>query len=451
MNLNEAYTVSEITRVIKTQLEVPALSRIWVIGEITSLSRSQAGHIYFSLKDENGSVLPCTFFANFARLLDFQLENGSKIYTFGMITVYDKRGSYQLNVMKIVPAGEGELALKLKQLKEKLQKEGLFNETHKKPIPKIPRKIGLITSPNGAAIRDFLRMIRKSPILSVILFPASVQGTGATATIIRGISTLDRMPDVETIVITRGGGSEEDLFCFNDETLARAIFACKTPVISAIGHEKDTPVSDLVADLRLPTPTAAGRYFSENVQTFIQQLQKTRDKLITAMIQLRDKNPDLTKFRMLTERFRDLLLRFLPDWEQQLDLLSGNLTGEIMRRISDEETRFRNLEKQLHPAHTLEKIGMLEKRLQTLSGQLCDTLSGQLNIANQRLTALTRTLNAVNPLNVLERGFTAAFTKDGKKLLRKIEQIHTGDTLNIRFVDGFALCHVLYTEKKEPK
>lgn len=445
----DAYTVSQITRIIKTQLEVPALSRIWVVGEVTSLSSSQAGHIYFSMKDENGTVLPCTFFANFVQSLDFQLENGAKIYAFGMITVYDKRGTYQLNVMKVVPAGEGELALKLKQLKEKLQKEGLFDESHKKPAPVIPKKIGLITSPRGAAIRDFMRMIQNAPMLSVVLFPASVQGAEAASTIIRGIVTLDEMPDVDVIVVTRGGGSEEDLFCFNDEGLARTIFGCRTPLVSAIGHEKDTPISDLVADLRLPTPTAAGRHFAENVQALSVQLQKMRDTLSTAMLRQRDRNPEFTKFSMITERLRDQLLRFLPEREQQLDSLSNTLTAGINQQIDNTETRFQNLEKRIHPAHMQERVVVFLHRLQTLSGQLATGMAGQTDRSDQRLNALTRMLNAVNPLNVLERGFTATFTKDGKKLLRSMEGLHTGDTVNIRFVDGFALCHVLYTEKKE--
>ncbi|RLE18551.1 MAG: exodeoxyribonuclease VII large subunit [Acidobacteria bacterium] len=449
--LNDAYTVTEITRIIKAQLEVPALSRIWVVGEISSLSSSQAGHIYFSLKDENGTVLPCTFFANFARSLDFQLENGSKIYAFGMITVYDKRGSYQLNVMKVVPSGEGELALKLKQLKEKLQKEGLFDENHKKPVPAIPDKIGLITSPKGAAIRDFMRMIQTAPMLSVMLFPASVQGAGAAASIIRGIEILDKSPDVDVIVITRGGGSEEDLFCFNDELLARTIFDCETPIVSAIGHEKDTPISDLVADLRLPTPTAAGRHFAENVQGLMFQLQKLRDSLATAMLRQRDRNPDFTRFSMLTDRLQDQLLRFLPEREQQLDTLANSLITGINRNLEARETRFQNLEKRLHPAHMRERVAVFEKQLQGISGQLTAAIAGKTERLEQRLHALTRTLNAVNPLNVLDRGFTASFSKDGKKLLRSVTDIRPGDTVNTRFVDGFALCHVLYTEKKEPE
>jgi exodeoxyribonuclease VII large subunit len=449
LTLDDAYTVSQITRIIKTQLEVPALSRIWVVGEVTSLSSSQAGHIYFSMKDQNDTILPCTFFANFARTLDFQLENGSKLYAFGMITVYDKRGTYQLNVMKVVPAGEGELALKLKQLKDKLQKEGLFDETHKKPVPAIPGKIGLITSPNGAAVRDFLRMIQAAPRLSVVLFPASVQGAEAASTIIRGLELLDKMENVDTIVITRGGGSEEDLFCFNDEALARAIFDCETPVVSAIGHEKDTPISDLVADLRLPTPTAAGRYFAENVQGMGLQLLKVRDTLVTAMLRQRDRNPEITKFYMVAERLRDQLLRFLPEREQQLDGLADNLIVGMKRHLNTKETHFQSIEKSLHPAYMRERIGVFHHRLQALSGQLAANITGRLDKCDQQLNALARTLNAVNPLNVLERGFTATFTKDGKKLLRKVEQLHIGDTVNIRFVDGFALCHVLYSEKKE--
>jgi len=445
----EALTVTQLTRIIKERLETPDLSRIWVVGEVTDLSISRAGHTYFSLKDISGVMLPCTLFAGYAKGLTFRLENGAKVVVLGSVTVYEKRGAYQLNAMKVIAAGEGELALKLKQLKEKLQKEGLFDSSRKRPVPARVESIGLITSPQGAAIRDFLKMVRDIPTLSVVLYPSSVQGADAPATLIRALRYLGSRPDVDVIVLTRGGGSEEDLFCFNDEALAREIAACPVPVISAVGHEKDVPISDLVADLRLPTPTAAGRFFREQYMDAVTRVAQMRESLVVAMRRFRDHNPETVKFQMLVSRFRDRLDRFLPERIQSVDDLSDRLLTGIQASLRHTEARFAQLSRRLHPAAMRERVDGWSARLAALRTALPRAMDTAMREREARLRRLTQMLNAVNPLHVLERGFTATFDRDGKRLIRSVDQLTAGDTVQTRFVDGFALSHVVYTEKKK--
>lgn len=445
----EAYTVSQVNRLIKLQLEVPQLTRIWVIGEITDLTTSRAGHTYFSLKDPDGNLLACTLFAGPAKSMTFRMENGQKVYAMGNISLYEKRGSVQLNVTRAVPAGEGELALQLKQLKEKLQKEGLFDPEHKKPVPDMPAKIGLITSPRGAAIKDFLKMVRDIPILSVMLYPATVQGADAPPVLKKALDFFNRRTDIDVIVMTRGGGSEEDLHCFNDESLARDIFACDKPVLSAIGHEKDTPVCDLVADLRMPTPTAAGRYFREGYMARLETVAAWRESLTVAMAGFRDRSPEAVRFNMLTGQFRNRLERLLPDHIQEVDRLTERLTTGYRNLVQDRGNRLSTLSRALHPDTMASQLSHQQRRLASSVNALVSGMKAELDRREGQLSGAARELNAVNPLTVLERGYSATFTKDGRKLIRSVKSLKAGDTINTRFVDGFALSHVLYTEEKK--
>lgn len=449
MQTRDAYTVSQLTRLIKNRLEIPEFTRIWVIGEVTDLSVSRAGHAYFSLKDMDGTMLPCTLFAGYAKGLTFKLENGIKLYAMGNIGVYEKRGAYQLNLTQAVPAGEGELALRLKQLKEKLQKEGLFDQDRKQPVPQMPERIGLITSPKGAAVRDFLKMVRDIPILSVVLVPSVVQGSEAAPALIRSLRLLQERDDIDAIVLTRGGGSEEDLLCFSDEELARAISACTTPVISAVGHEKDTPISDLVADLRLPTPTAAGRFFREGYLAALEMVQRRKESLAVAMARTRDRSPELVRFTMLSRELQDLVERFLPDRIQHLDQLTANLGDGTVRILKSRALHLDQLGRALHPDTMARAVNRRRERMHVLSAQLGSGIRSLMDRKKDVLKGTVRELNAVNPMRVLERGYTATYDKERKQILRSIREVQAGDTVQIRFVDGFALSHVLYTEKEK--
>lgn len=451
MKIEEAYSVKTITEIIKSQLEIPALSKIWVSGEITSLSFSKAGHIYFSLKDVDGTLLNCTFFAGFNRNINFKLENGIKVLVLGSITVYGARGSYQLNCFQIIPEGEGLNALKLKQLKEKLQKEGLFSESRKKVFPKLPKKIGLITSESGAAIKDFLKMTKENPTLSVELYPAVVQGEQAPSVIIKGIEYFNLKNQVECIVITRGGGSEDDLYCFNDEQLARAIANSKIPTMSAIGHEKDVLISDLVADLRMPTPTAAGRFFAENYKNNLFKIEKIKDYFNRLSDNFVERHPSYIKLQSLKENLINKLERLLPETEQTIDFNLEKLTLGINRIINENENKLESLFKMLHPSTLEQSVLRKNEKLENFKKNLESGIENFIKNKENKLNYLISTLDTLSPLSVLNRGYSVVFDKNRKKVKKSVEQINQGDNLNIQFADGFALCNVLYKEKQNGK
>ncbi|MCI0406822.1 MAG: exodeoxyribonuclease VII large subunit, partial [candidate division Zixibacteria bacterium] len=254
--MEKVWTVSELTGSVKENLE-EAFPAIWVEGEISNYLLHTSGHRYFSLKDENAQ-LRCTIWRSAGQHLNFEPEDGIKVHAFGNLTVYEKRGEYQLNVLKLLPVGRGELEIAFQKLKERLFKEGLFDEAHKKPIPEFPEKIGIVTSPTGAAIQDMLKIFRRRfPPADLYLYPARVQGEGAKEEIAEGIRAFNKWGEVDVIILGRGGGSLEDLWAFNEEEVARAIYASKIPVVSAVGHEIDFTIADFVADLRAPTPSAA--------------------------------------------------------------------------------------------------------------------------------------------------------------------------------------------------
>ncbi|NQT23426.1 MAG: exodeoxyribonuclease VII large subunit, partial [Candidatus Omnitrophica bacterium] len=250
------FTVTKLTRNIRAILE-QNFGTLWVEGEISNFTKHQSGHMYFSIKDE-GSVLPCVLFRSSNAKLKFEMKAGMHVLCFGRISVYDKRGQYQLYVERVEPKGAGALQMALEQLKEKLRKEGLFDELNKKPIPYLPRRVGVITSPTGAAIRDILNVTkRRFANIEILLNPVRVQGEMAKHEIVEAIAEFNKMKGLDVIILARGGGSLEDLWAFNEEIVARAIYDSKIPIISAVGHEVDWTISDFVGDFRAPTPSAA--------------------------------------------------------------------------------------------------------------------------------------------------------------------------------------------------
>ncbi|HDL78351.1 MAG TPA: exodeoxyribonuclease VII large subunit, partial [Bacteroidetes bacterium] len=272
------YTISEITRKIKRLLE-NAIPSIWLEGEISNFKRHSSGHIYFVLKDEN-SQISCVMWRGRNNGLYFTPQDGMKIQARGNVTVYEKRGNYQFEVLQMQPAGLGELQMALEQLKQSLKAEGLFDEQHKKKIPQYPEKIGIVTSPTGAAIRDLVSVVqRRFPSVQLILNPVRVQGAEAAGEIARAIDEFNAYGDVDVLIVGRGGGSLEDLWAFNEEVVARAIFRSKIPVISAVGHEIDFGISDFVADLRAPTPSAAAELVVRNREELLHTIQYLAQKM----------------------------------------------------------------------------------------------------------------------------------------------------------------------------
>lgn len=376
-------TISQLTAIIKQRLYTPELNEIWVLGEISDLKSYKRGeHAYFSLKD-NYSLLSCVFFRGDNRFFDGKLENGMRVFAFGSIDVYAPRGRYQLIVRRVIPYGEGEFALKIKALEEKLKKEGLFDR--KRPVPDLPETIGLITSDKGAAIKDFLKMAKEVPYLKIILYPALVQGDEAPQSIIEGIEQLNLIDEVEVIVITRGGGSEEDLRCFYDENLVRAIYNSKKPVISAIGHERDVVFTDRVADLRKATPTDAGKFFAEAYKERLELFNKFCSILEKRMAYFVENPPYQERLNSLISSLKFYMQSLVDSRYQQVDYLKEKLDSGINQSLVKKEHRVKNLSIQIHPDTLLANFNSLSSRLNHLNLSLKRGIEKQIEENERRL------------------------------------------------------------------
>jgi len=401
MNMNNTnfLKVSQLNRYLKTLLQSdPVLQDVYVLGEISNYKlHTPSGHMYFTLKDEGG-LLRCVFYRGKNAGLNFRPDDGMRVLARGSVSLYEKGGNYQLYVEMMEPEGLGTLFLAYEQLKERLRLEGLFDPEHKKPLPFIPRKIGLITSPTGAAIKDFLTTLtRRFPCVNVIFAPAAVQGDEAAAQITAALGRLQAVGDLDVIVIARGGGSLEDLWSFNDEDLARAIFRSKIPVISAVGHETDFTIADFVADLRAATPTAAAELLTPELQMLLEDLWDKEEHLGRLWEQYCQRQ------RAYLERFSANALLKLP-----LDIIAqGKQRADEAERLID-----RSFKMQLKFEHTRQKH-LLER------------------------------LEALHPLRVMERGFVYVLDK-GKRLVNSVHQLHVDKEIDLIFKNGEAGCKVNY-------
>ncbi len=406
------YSVSELSFEIREMLE-RRFTDIWVEGEISNFKSSAAGHLYFTLKDDRAQ-LNAVCFRNTARLLRFKPENGKRFRARGRVSTYEGRGEYQLIVEVLEPAGLGALQLAFEQLKEKLEKEGLFRPERKRRIPVFPKKVGVVTSAKSAALRDFLTVLkRRHNAVDVLIYPAEVQGDGASLQIMEGIDFLSRHSDVDVIVITRGGGSMEDLWPFNEERVARAIIRSQKPVISAVGHEIDFTIADFVADLRAATPSAAAEIVIRSKEELYQRVDQLRGRLEGAL-----------KYR-------------LSNWRHFLASKVGS------RGFVVAEARIRRLSQQVDDfTFRLEQIGR--------SGALTRRRSHAVELAEQRLTnavklslqksyqsfaRIAHTLDALSPLAVLERGYAICQTPDGR-VVRSSDDVEIGAAVSIRLHHG---------------
>jgi len=397
------YSVWEITRYIKQKLDSDELLRdIYVKGELSNVSQPTSGHVYFTLKDEYAE-LRCVMFRDRNALLKFTLEDGMSVIVRGHISVYEKRGKYQLYVEELQESGIGELYRAFEQLKKKLKDEGMFDAAYKKPIPAIPRTIGIITSPTGAAIRDMINITRRRfPHVHILLAPVAVQGEEAAPQIVNAIKLMNRVNSelmkVDVLVVGRGGGSIEELWAFNEESVARAIFASEIPVISAVGHETDFTISDFVADRRAATPSEAAelvvpdkRQIEKNLSAFELQLRQNIYKMIEEQRRRLESIEKNVLFRTPTER--------INQYRQTVDELKRTLIAEVIHRV------------QLH-----------KKELQALTGKL----------------------DALSPRAILKRGYSICLKE--QKVVRSVMDITTGDMLRVLFQDGEAISEV--KEKK---
>lgn len=392
-------TVTQINNYLKAIIErTEVLQNIWIKGEISNLKLHSSGHVYLTLKDE-GSNLRAVMFKSAAMKLPFKLENGMKVSANGHIGVFERDGAYQLYIENMEQDGQGDLYLKLEQLKAKLSKEGIFDEKHKKQLPLFPKRVGIVTSPTGAAIRDILNILRRRyPIAEVFLYPALVQGVSAAPSIVKGIEFFNNQHNVDVLIVGRGGGSIEDLWAFNEEITVRAVFNSKIPVISAVGHETDFTLADFAADMRAPTPSAAAELAVPHKEELKKLIDKNRDAL------------------------RNLLLAKSEDGETKLRLISDRISERAMNR----------------------KIENLMQSADRAFDSLVRTYSLSVERRYNDLKNQCVKLDALSPLKVFDRGYSVAM-KEGRAL-RSTEDVKQDDEVLITLKDGTVKTRVMGTE-----
>lgn len=432
------YSVYDITSEIKRSLDV--LGIVWIRGEISNFKRHTSGHLYFSLKDPRAQI-KAAFFRNHNIYLKFLPEDGMEVVVRGRLSVYEPRGDYQVIVEYMEPVGLGSLQLAFEQLKERLRKEGLFDETHKIPLPLLPRKIGIVTSPTGAAIRDMLRILkRRNSSLDVLLFPVKVQGQGAAEEIASAIRFLNTRSDIDVIIIGRGGGSIEDLWAFNEEIVARAIHESILPVISAVGHEVDYTISDFVADLRAPTPSAAAEMVSGAREDLRVSVSSLRSRLSQAV------RRGLEQRRLYLERLaRNRAFMVAPnklrDLQQRFDETTLRLCQAVQRFTDRVHQRQRLLSTRLKSLDLRRLILQRREALRHSCQGLRVAVRGKLGRERSRLEFSAGKMDALSPLAVLQRGFALCRDSSGA-IVKNAADVAVGAGVKVTLALGELDCRV---------
>jgi exodeoxyribonuclease VII large subunit len=407
---------------------------VWVEGEISNFRPAPSGHVYFTLKDADAQ-LPIVLFRRQAMLLRFRPEDGLRVLVRGRVSVYEQRGQMQLVAETMEPVGAGSLQLAFEQLKNRLKAEGLFDADQKRPLPAFPRSVGIVTSPTGAVIRDFLNIVgRRHSGLSVLIFPVSVQGDQAPEEIESAINELNASNLVDLIVLARGGGSLEDLAAFNSERVARSIAASRLPVVSAIGHETDFTIADFVADLRAPTPSAAAELITEAQHKIAEHLASLLHRLDrAARFQLLQAHQRLA--RLPESRIESRVVTVMHRLAQRLDDLSQRHEAAVTRVIRQHQRRVADLAAAVLRHDPRQGLAQARERLQTARTRLEHSMERTLHISASTVRALDARLHSLSPLAVLERGYALVLDAQGG-LIRSTTQLNQGDELTTRFADG---------------
>ncbi|MBU6508944.1 MAG: exodeoxyribonuclease VII large subunit [Gammaproteobacteria bacterium] len=427
-------TVSQLNREARVLIE-GGFPLIWVEGEISNLSRPASGHVYFSLKDAAAQVR-CAMFRARAGLLRFQANDGLQVLVRARVSLYETRGDFQLIVEHMEEAGHGALQRAFEELKLKLAKQGLFDAAHKKPLPAVPRTIGVITSPSGAAIRDILSVIRRRYASArVILYPVPVQGAGAAAQIAAMIRTAAVRAECDVLILARGGGSLEDLWAFNEEIVARAIYDCPLPLISGVGHEIDFTIADFVADARAPTPTGAAELVTPDSADWLRTLADTRTRIVNL---LSGRIADLRERCVwCSERLQQLHpSRMLRERAQRLDELDLRLRQSLRGGLHARQTLLASLRARLQQHSPAQAITLLRNRSESLAQRLHFATRNCLAGLRSRLELAGRALHAVSPLATLERGYAIVSDAASGAVITSVSQAQTGQMLDARLVDG---------------
>lgn len=433
----QVFHVSELVRDVRTLLE-RSFPLIWVQGEISNLARPSSGHWYFSLKDQAGQVR-CAMFRTRNMHLGFTPENGMQVLVRARVSLYEARGEFQLIVEHMEEDGDGALQRAFEQLKQRLSAEGLFDTAHKKPLPAFPRRIGVISSPTGAAIRDVLSVLRRRfPTIPVLLYPVPVQGAGAAEKIAQSIRLASARKDCDVLILTRGGGSLEDLWSFNEEVVARAVFDCEVPMVCGVGHEIDFSIADFVADVRAPTPSAAAELVAPNRDEYLQTVASMENRLSRQIHTLLARKKE--QLLWLEKRIQHPSRR-LENLAQRLDELEGRLYHGQRMHLRHLDSRLAQLNERLHRHTPVHRLKELINRRAELVRRLT---AAQVRVVESRqntLATLARALDAVSPLATLSRGYAIVTRPDGG-VVRDSGEVTVGDRVEARLGKGRLWCSV---------
>ncbi len=436
--LHNIYTVSQLNSEIKLLLE-DKFPFVWISGEISNCKMPGSGHLYFTLKDEN-SQISCVMFRGQNQKLKFDLEDGLSITGLGRISLYEPRGTYQIIFEYIEPKGIGALQIAFEQLKNLLASEGLFDDKYKKPLPFLPKKISLITSPTGAVVHDILKIIdRRFPNLFIEIVPVKVQGENAEKEIVQALELLNALNDTDVIILARGGGSLEDMNAFNSENVARAVFSTKIPVVSAIGHETDFTISDFVADLRAPTPSAA----AELVVPSKDELKRRHEDIFSKLkLNIRQ---HIEKYRYILSRVSNSLVdpkRKVQDLRLKIDDFTIRLTKIFFNRINQKREKYKLWKDLLYTNKPLGYIANLNEKLTNISDNLSTLNSIYLNNKRSLLRGNKGRLYALNPTSILKRGYSITRTIPEAVVVKTAHSVSIGQNLEVMLAEGMLVVHV---------
>lgn len=442
------FTVSRLNTTVRQLLE-NEMGLVWLSAEISNFTQPSSGHWYFTLKDD-GAQVRCAMFRNSNRRVTFRPQHGQQVLVRASITLYEPRGDYQLIIESMHPAGEGLLQQQFEQLKARLAAEGLFDQQFKQPLPDPARQVGVITSATGAALHDVLRVLhRRDPSLPVIIYPTAVQGVDAPASIVRAIELANQRDECDVLIVGRGGGSLEDLWSFNDERVARAIFASRLPIVSAVGHETDVTIADFVADLRAPTPSAAAELVSRNQLELLRRLQSQQQRMEMAMdFYLAQQQRRFTRIQhRLQQQHPQLRLARQQTALFQLQRRLGEAMDQRMRVANRQQDR---LLQRLNAQQPQGRILRAQQQLQQWHYRLQQGMQKQLNHNRQRFGTLAAQLEGVSPLATLARGFSVTTDTQGQ-VVKKTQQLSKGDLLRTRLDDGWVESQVTALEPQKSR
>ncbi len=439
-------TVGELTREVKALLE-GRFPQLLVKGEVSNLKVPSSGHLYFTLKDADACI-DAVLFRTEARRLRFAVQNGMSLLARARLTLYEPQGRYQLVCDAVEPLGAGALQVAFEQLKEKLSKEGLFDKNRKRALPFLPRRIAIVTSPSGAVVHDFLRVLhRRFPNLPVLVVPVRVQGEGAAQEIARGIRRACTQPGVEVVVVARGGGSIEDLWAFNEEVVARSLAACTVPTVSAVGHEVDFTIADYAADARAPTPTAAAELLAKVKDELVADIAARRARLLRAWragVDKRVAQLERERARIVDPR------RLIGDRRLRLDRSRQRLEDLLGTTLAARATELRKLRERLEQQHPRERLHRLHREVARLQEKLKALMARALAARHHRFQGLAGRLDALSPLRVLARGYAVAFDEGGHALT-SASLVRPGDQLRVRLHDGELTAQVVDAPATSPR